>query len=165
MGLKISELVPKREIKIDDLANKKIAVDASQMLYQFISSIRQPDGTPLMDSQGRVTSHLVGIFSRVSNLIMKVLKLCFVFDGKAPELKLEEQRNRASRKRAAEHKRQLALDEGDTESALKYSKQTSRLNWEMIDEAKELISAMGLPGNLDEAIRAGIIPIIYIITP
>jgi flap endonuclease-1 len=145
MGLKISELVPKHEIKIEDLASKKIAVDASQMLYQFISSIRQPDGTPLMDSQGRVTSHLVGIFSRVSNLIMKDLKLCFVFDGKPPELKLEEQRNRASRKRVAEDKRQIALDEGDMESALKYSKQASRLNWEMVDEAKELISAMGLP--------------------
>ncbi|MEM4244980.1 MAG: flap endonuclease-1 [Candidatus Nanoarchaeia archaeon] len=145
MGLKISELIPKRDIKIEDLAKKKIAVDASQMLYQFLSSIRQPDGTPLMDSQGRVTSHLVGIFSRVSNLITKDLKLCFVFDGKPPSLKLEEQESRSLRKKVAEEKRQLALEEGDIDSALKYSKQSSRLDWEMVGEAKELISAMGLP--------------------
>lgn len=145
MGLKISELIPRKDIKIEDLANKKIAVDASQMLYQFLSSIRQPDGTPLMDSHGRVTSHLVGIFSRVSNLINKDIKLCFVFDGKPPDLKLEEQENRASRKRAAEEKMYKALEEEDVDAALKYSKQTSRLNWEMVKEAKELISAMGLP--------------------
>lgn len=145
MGLKISELIPKKDIKFEDLANKKIAVDASQMLYQFLSSIRQQDGTPLMDSQGRVTSHLVGIYSRVSNLIMKDIKLCFVFDGKPPSLKVEEQESRASRKRAAEEKMHRALEEEDIEAALKYSKQTSRLNWEMVREAKELISAMGLP--------------------
>lgn len=145
MGLKISELIPRGDIKFEDLANKKIAVDASQMLYQFLSSIRQPDGTPLMDSHGRVTSHLVGIFSRVSNLINKDIRLCFVFDGKPPELKLEEQESRSSRKKIADEKRQLALEEGDIDSALKYSKQSSRLNWEMVREAKELISAMGLP--------------------
>ncbi len=145
MGLKISELVPKRDVKFEELANKKIAVDASQMLYQFLSSIRQQDGTPLMDSKGRVTSHLVGIFSRVSNLIMKDLKLCFVFDGKPPLLKLEEQESRASRKKIAEEKMYKALEEEDVQAALKYSKQTSRLNWEMVEEAKELISAMGLP--------------------
>ncbi len=145
MGLKISELIPKKEIKFEELSNKKIAVDASQMLYQFLSSIRQRDGTPLMDSKGRVTSHLVGIFSRVTNLISKDIKLCFVFDGKPPSLKLEEQQSRYTRKIAAEEKRQLALEEGDLDSALKYSKQSSRLDWEMVKEAKELISAMGLP--------------------
>ncbi len=145
MGLKISELIPKKEIKFEELSNKKIAVDASQMLYQFLSSIRQRDGTPLMDSKGRVTSHLVGIFSRVTNLISKDIKLCFVFDGKPPSLKLEEQQSRYTRKIAAEEKRQIALEEGDLDSALKYSKQSSRLGWEMVKEAKELISAMGLP--------------------
>lgn len=145
MGLKISELIPKREVKFEELYNKKIAVDASQMLYQFLSSIRQRDGTPLMDSQGRVTSHLVGIFSRVSNLMSKDIKLCFVFDGKSPKLKFAEQQNRYSKKLVAEEKRQVALEEGDIDSALKYSKQSSRVNWEMVKEAKDLISALGLP--------------------
>jgi len=36
------------------------AIDAFNTLYQFLSIIRQKDGTPLMDRQGRVTSHLSG---------------------------------------------------------------------------------------------------------
>lgn len=145
MGLKISELIPKREITWYDLANKKIAIDASQMLYQFVSSIRQPDGTPLMDSQGNVTSHLVGIFSRVSNLMRKNIKLCFVFDGKPPVLKIKEQEERALRKRIAAEKLEKAKEEEDYEAIQKYSKQTVRLSRDMINEAKELLKLMGLP--------------------
>ncbi|MDP2906310.1 MAG: flap structure-specific endonuclease, partial [Nanoarchaeota archaeon] len=145
MGLKISDLVPKKEVTWEELANKKIAVDASQMIYQFVSSIRQPDGTPLMDSKGNVTSHLVGIFSRVSNLMSKNINLCFVFDGKPPLLKIKEQENRALRKRIAAEKLEQAKEEEDYEAVQKYSKQTSRLTREMIDEAKELLNLMGMP--------------------
>ena len=75
MGVNLSSLVPKKEISFEELSNKKIAVDASQMLYQFLSSIRQPDGTPLSDSKGRTTSHLVGLSTRIPNLISRGLKL------------------------------------------------------------------------------------------
>lgn len=145
MGLKISDLVPKKEIGWHDLANKKIAVDSSQMIYQFATSIRQRDGSPLMDSQGNVTSHLVGIFSRVSNLINKNIKLCFVFDGKPPLLKIKEQERRALRKRLAAEKLEKAREEEDYEAVQKYSKQTVSLTTTMVDEAKELIRYMGLP--------------------
>lgn len=145
MGLKISDLVPKKEITWEELANKRVAVDASQMIYQFASSIRQKDGTSLMDSQGNITSHLVGIFSRVSNLINKKIKLCFVFDGKPPLLKIKEQENRALRKRIAAEKLERAKEEEDYEAVQKYSKQTVRLNREMMEESKELLKYMGLP--------------------
>src|SRR3989338_8823467 len=114
MGLKISELVPKKDLDWDALKSKKVAVDASQMLYQFLASIRQPDGTPLMDSQGRVTSHLMGLSSRIPNLMLRGLKLIFVFDGKPPLLKVHEQEARAHRKRLAEEKLYEATQEDDT---------------------------------------------------
>ena len=145
MGLKISDIVPRREITFEELSGKIIAVDTSQMLYQFLSSIRQPDGTPLMDSQGRVTSHLVGIFSRISNLLGKGIKPCFVFDGKPPEIKHRELAERKERKKEAEEKLEEAREEEDEEAALKYAKQSTRLNDEMINEAKKLLEAMGLP--------------------
>jgi len=145
MGLKITDLVPKKEIKWEDLANKKIAVDASQMIYQFASSIRQRDGTPLMDSEGNVTSHLVGIFSRVSNLMKKNIKLCFVFDGKPPLLKIKEHEKRALRKRIATEKLEKAKEEKDIEQMQKYSKQTVRLTRDMVEESKKLIEYLGLP--------------------
>jgi len=145
MGLKIAELVPRKEITWQDLANKKIAVDASQMIYQFASSIRQRDGTPLMDSHDNITSHLVGIFSRVANLMSKNIKLCFVFDGKPPVLKIKEQEERALRKRIAAERLEKAKEEEDYEAVQKYSKQTVRLTRDMVNESKELLKYMGVP--------------------
>ena len=145
MGLQIGSLVPKKEISFKDLENKVIAIDASQMLYQFLSSIRQPDGTPLMDSNESITSHLQGILTRVTNLMSQNIKLCFVFDGKAPLLKIKEQEEREYRKQLAEKKFQEAEEEQDQESMLKYSKQSIRLKKEMIDESKEVIQYFGLP--------------------
>src|SRR3989338_10334419 len=124
MGLQITELVPKKEISFKDLQNKKIAIDSSQMLYQFLSSIRQQDGTPLMDSKQRITSHLQGIITRVTNLMSKKIKLAFVFDGKPPLLKVKEQEEREYRKQIAEEKLEKAKEEGNEELMLKYSKQT-----------------------------------------
>lgn len=145
MGLQISELVPKKEISFRDLENKKIAIDSYQMLYQFLSSIRQQDGTPLMDSKKRITSHLQGIITRVTNLMSQNIKLCFIFDGKAPLLKVKEQEEREYRKQLAEEKFQDAKEEHDEKLMLRYSKQSIRLNREMIEESKELIKYLGLP--------------------
>ncbi len=145
MGLQISELVPKKQISFKDLENKKIAIDASQMLYQFLSSIRQQDGTPLMDSKQRITSHLQGIITRVTNLMAQNVKLYFIFDGKAPLLKVKEQEEREYRKQIAEEKFKEAKEEQNEELMLRYSKQSIRVNNEMIQESKELIQALGLP--------------------
>src|SRR3989338_9149296 len=145
MGVKLSEIIPKKEISFDDLNNKKIAVDFSNAAFQFLSSIRQKDGTPLMDSQGRITSHLQGIFSRFSNLMQRNIQLAVVFDGKPPLLKLKTQEEREHRKQIAEKKLKEAMEEEDVEAVLKYSKQTTRLSREILDESKELIEAMGMP--------------------
>ena len=89
MGVKLRELLSRKEIEFDDLKGKKVAVDASNMLYQFLTSIRQPDGSLLTDKDGNVTSHLVGIFSRFTNLMSKGIELCVLFDGKPPLLKIK----------------------------------------------------------------------------
>lgn len=145
MGVKLTELFPKSEINYDLLKGKKIVVDASNVLYQFVSSIRQRDGTPLMDSKNRITSHLVGIFTRFSNLINKGIKLAVVFDGKPPLLKIKEQERRAFLKETAMEKFEEAKQEEDIASMYKYSKQATKLSREMFDESKELIKAMGIP--------------------
>src|SRR3990167_9912519 len=102
MGVNLGEVIPKKEIRIESLRGKKIAIDASQTFYQFLSSIRQPDGTPLKDSNENITSHLMGISTRIPNLIEKGLKVCFIFDGKPPALKIYESEQRESRKKLAE---------------------------------------------------------------
>jgi len=145
MGVKLVDIIEKKQIQIEELSHKSFAVDSSNILYQFLSSIRQADGTPLMDSAGNITSHLVGLSSRISNLMAKNLKLCFVFDGKSPKLKFDERQQREQRKKAAEKKFLDAKEQSDITSMHKYSMQTTRLTPEIVKESKELISAFGLP--------------------
>jgi flap endonuclease-1 len=147
MGVKFGDLVIdcKRNLKLESLQGKKVAVDAFNVLYQFVASIRQRDGTPLMDSRGNVTSHLQGLFSRNINLLEKGIKLVYVFDGVAPELKKKTAKIRRERKEQAGEKYEKAVLDDDDEAVSKYSKQMLRLTSEMIEESKELVKAMGIP--------------------
>ncbi len=145
MGVAITELLIKEETDLDFFTNKKIAIDASLFLYQFLSSIRQMDGTPLMDSKGNITSHLVGITSRVSKLMQKNIKVAFVFDGKAPELKKLEQMRRRELKKEAEAKYKIAVEKEDLADMKKFASRTSKLTSEMIKESKDLLEAFGIP--------------------
>ncbi|MBI5798221.1 flap endonuclease-1 [Candidatus Woesearchaeota archaeon] len=145
MGVKISALVDKRNLKWEELEGKTLAVDASNIIFQFLSSIRQADGTPLMDNEGNVTSHLVGLFSRVPNMMQKGITPVFVFDGEAPALKSKVHAiRRAAKEKARERYTEAVLDE-DVETAGMYAKQFSSVNSTMFEESKELLEAMGLP--------------------
>lgn len=145
MGTNLKDLIIMKEIKIEDLKGKTVIVDSFNILYQFITTIRQRDGTPLKDSSGNVTSHLTGLFSRTTKLMKIGIKPGFAFDGKPPELKTQERIRRMELKKEAEEKYEKAAKTKDTEEMKKYAARTSRLTKEMIEESKELISALGLP--------------------
>src|SRR5271169_5664137 len=81
MAVDLSKLVSKRRLAFDELNGKTIAIDAYNVIYQFLSIIRQPDGTPLMDSHGNITSHLSGLFYRTMDLLDYGIKPIYVFDG------------------------------------------------------------------------------------
>lgn len=144
MGIQIAEIIPRKEIELPDMKEKIIAVDAFNTLYQFLTTIRQADGTPLMDSKGRITSHLSGIFYRNINLLQEGIKLIYVFDGKPPELKFKEIQKRKEQKDIAREKLEKAKEEGDTEAMHKYSQQTVKITDEIIEESKKLLEAMGI---------------------
>ena len=78
MGLNIKDIVIRKELDVKELSKKTVCVDAFNMLYQFLSTVRQIDGTPLMDNQKRITSHLSGIFYRNVSLISNGIKLIYV---------------------------------------------------------------------------------------
>src|SRR5713101_2919490 len=87
MGSQIGVLIERERISLDNLSGKLVAVDAFNALYQFLSIIRLRDGTPLKDQDGRVTSHLSGLFYRTINLLEHGMRPVYVFDGKPPRLK------------------------------------------------------------------------------
>jgi flap endonuclease-1 len=147
VGVQLKELVaPVRvELELENLSGKVVALDAYNALYQFLATIRQPDGTPLMDAMGRVTSHLNGLFYRTINLLEKGIKPVYVFDGKPPELKAAELERRMKVREEAERKYVEALERGELEEARLYAQQASRLSTSMVDDAKKLLDAIGVP--------------------
>ncbi len=144
MGLQIGDIVPRKEIGFSELKRKVVAVDALNAIYQFLSSIRQPDGTPLMDSKRRVTSHLSGLFYRNIALLSEGIKLIYVFDGEYHHLKGRTHEIRQEAKDIAKEKYEKAVEEEDIESMGKYSRSLTKLTAEMIAESKELLEAMGI---------------------
>lgn len=145
MGVDISDLVVKHQTTLKEHSGSTFSVDAYNILYQFLSSIRQPDGTPLMDRKGRVTSHLSGIFYRTINMLDSGVRPVYVFDGKPTELKNRTIEERKLAKEKARIELSRAMEEGDTERARSLSSRISYVNSEIVAETKELLSVMGLP--------------------
>jgi DNA excision repair protein ERCC-5 len=88
-----------RPIKIETLNKKRLAVDASIWIYQFLKAVRDKEGNQLRNS------HVVGFFRRVCKLLFIGIKPIFVFDGGAPILKRQ---TINSRKRRREGRREDA---------------------------------------------------------
>jgi flap endonuclease-1 len=145
LGVNLRGLVPIENVKLEDLSGKTIAIDAYNALYQFLAIIRQPDGTPLRDNSGRVTSHLSGLFYRTSNLIEMGIKPVYVFDGAPPVLKRAEiERRRQVKVEAAVHY-EKAVARGDMVKARMLAQATTSMKDYMEGDSKRLLGLMGLP--------------------
>jgi len=147
LGIDLSPILGdiKREITLDSLNNKKLAIDGYNALYQFITIIRGEDGTPLTDSSGRITSHLSGLFYRTVNFLEKGIKPVYVFDGKPPELKAKEISTRMAIRNSAMKMYEEAKEREDKELMRRYSVQAATLKSYMVDDARRLLELMGVP--------------------
>ncbi|MEE9237489.1 MAG: flap endonuclease-1 [Thermoplasmata archaeon] len=145
MGVNLGGLVTHEVRLLEDFRGRAIAIDAYNALYQFLSIIRQPDGTPLMDRTGRVTSHLSGLFYRTSNILREGVLPVYVFDGAPHPLKRGVLEGRMRVRRRAEKEWKEAVREGDLETARTKAQQTALLTEEMIKSSTELLGLMGVP--------------------
>ncbi|MFH1444988.1 MAG: flap endonuclease-1 [Nanoarchaeota archaeon] len=145
MGVSLSVLVEGKEIELADLNGRTIYLDASNIMYQFLSSIRDRfTGEPLRDSHGNVTSHLSGLLYRTARMIESGIDPIYVFDGKPPEFKSSTIEKRVKIREDAKEKWKDAVEEKDIEKIRKYSQAAIRLTSHMIEEAKTLLSSMGV---------------------
>jgi flap endonuclease-1 len=145
LGVNLRVLIPKTKVDFKSLSGKSVAIDAYNTLYQFLAIIRQPDGTPLKDRSGRITSHLSGLLYRTANLVEMEIKVAYVFDGVPPALKEVEIKRRAKVKAEALVKYERALKEGKVEEARSYAQMTSRLKDYMAEDSKRLLTELGVP--------------------
>lgn len=146
MGVNLTPIIVRRPLSLEGLRWKSFAVDANQMLYQFLALIRKPDGTFFTDARGNVTSHLIGFAFRVTRLLCDYnMRLIFVFDGRPALLKLRELNERKLRRERALMEWRMAIKEGRLAEAFSKAVSSTRLTSTMVEDTKTLLSAMGLP--------------------
>jgi len=146
MGVALRDIIAEYKTPVTWEALPGIAaIDANNTLYQFLTIIRQPDGTPLMDRHGRVTSHLSGILFRIANFMEKGIKPVFVFDGKPTTLKQATIDERRKLRDTAGAKWKEAVERGDDEEAYKQARSSTRVDETITSTAKELLRLMGIP--------------------
>ncbi|XP_062501836.1 flap endonuclease 1-like [Corticium candelabrum] len=124
---------------------RKVAIDASMSIYQFLIAVRQDGGVALTSDNGETTSHLMGMFYRTIRMVENGIKPVYVFDGKPPQLKSGELAKRLERREEAQKALEKAQDEGDQENVEKYQRRMVKATRQHADECKYLLSLMGVP--------------------
>jgi len=146
MGVLLTPIVVRHPTTLNALRGRTIAVDGNLELYQFLSVMRTRDGRPLEDSKGRITSHLNGLAFRTTRLIADYdIRPVVVFDGPPPELKRQEIQKRREAREKSQREYEAAIAAGDTATAWSKAVMTSRLTRPMVEEAKTLLTLLGIP--------------------
>lgn len=133
------------EHAIKEYFGRRVAIDASMSIYQFLIAVRSADGGNLVNEAGETTSHLMGLFYRTLRMLENGIKPVYVFDGKPPELKAGELARRGERRGAAERGHAEATETGDTASVDKFARRSVKVTPKHNDECKELLQLMGVP--------------------
>ncbi|KAI0769985.1 PIN domain-like protein [Fomes fomentarius] len=152
MGIKgltalLAEHAPKafQEHEIKTLFGRKVAIDASMSIYQFLIAVRQKDGELLTNDAGETTSHLMGFFYRTIRMVENGIKPAYVFDGKPPELKAGVLSKRFERREEAKEEGEEAKETGTTEDMDRFSRRTVKVTREHNEECRKLLGLMGIP--------------------
>ncbi len=145
MGTPIGEALAKTKIELSSLNGRTVGIDAFNVLYQFLSSIRGDDGNPLMDSKGRITSHLSGLYYRTANWMMLGIRPVYVFDGPPHALKERTREMRREIRDTAVSELKAAQESEDVEQIQKTKGAAVKLTSEIIEDAKQLVQLMGVP--------------------
>ncbi len=133
-----------KENEIKNYFGRKIAIDASMCIYQFLIAVRQ-DGNALANEEGETTSHLMGMFYRTIRLMENGIKPIYVFDGKPPVLKGGELAKRMERRAEAQENLDKATETGDSENMEKFSRRLVKVTKEHGEECRKLLTLMGVP--------------------
>ncbi|KAF8799397.1 PIN domain-like protein [Phlegmacium glaucopus] len=134
-----------REHDIKTLFGRKVAIDASMSIYQFLIAVRQKDGEMLTNDAGETTSHLMGFFYRTIRIVENGIKPAYVFDGKPPDMKKGVLSKRFERREEAKEEGEEAKETGTAEDLEKFSRRTVKVTREHNEECRRLLKLMGIP--------------------
>lgn len=124
------------------LSGKKVAIDASLFMYKMLINMRTTSNAYFTNKDGKVISHITGIFYKTSNYLAVNITPIYVFDGKPPQNKQDvlDKRN-AKVTNAKESMENITLTEEEKNNL---EKKTVRLTKEYINDIKQLLDLMGV---------------------
>ncbi|KAK9823030.1 hypothetical protein WJX81_001004 [Elliptochloris bilobata] len=134
-----------REQAFDNYFGRRIAVDASMHIYQFLVVVGRTGEQGLTSEAGDDTSHLQGMFYRTAKMLEAGIKPVYVFDGKPPAMKKQELAKRTERRDEATEALEEAKETGGEADVAKYSKRTVRVTQQHNEECRRLLRLMGVP--------------------
>ncbi|EQD79452.1 flap endonuclease-1, partial [mine drainage metagenome] len=140
-----SGIVARHPTTLKEQKGSVVAIDAYNIIYQFLSNIRQPDGTPLMDSSGKITSHISGLFYRTVTFMDNAIRPVYVFDGKPSNLKDQTIAERKLMREKHIAELEQARELGEEERVRSLSSRINYITREIIDESVHLLKLMGTP--------------------
>ncbi|XP_003397050.3 flap endonuclease 1 isoform X1 [Bombus terrestris] len=142
----IADIAPSaiKEQELKHYFGRKVAIDASMCLYQFLIAVRS-DGAQLTSVHGETTSHLMGTFYRTIRLVEQGIKPVYVFDGKPPDLKGGELAKRDERRDETQKLLQAAEEAGNAKDIEKFNRRLVKVTKEHALETKQLLQLMGIP--------------------
>ncbi len=146
MGVMLTPILKREQTSLKALKGASFAIDASIEIHQFLALIRKRDGSLFTDSQGRVTSHLIGLLTRTGRLIADFdMKPVFVFDGKPNPLKGKTIQMRREARKKAETEYVEAVSKKDYAKAWSKAVMTGRVTGSVLDDSKRMLTLMGIP--------------------
>ena len=140
-----------KEREMENLNDRKVAIDASMAIYQFLVAVRATgqgaggQSAQLTNEAGEVTSHIQGMFNRTIKMMETGVKPLYVFDGKPPQMKGGELAKRLAKRDKATADLAAATEAGDGGDMDKYSRRLVHATRQHSNECKELLSLMGVP--------------------
>ena len=147
MGIKsLTQLIKQKSpdsiqhVNLYTLKDKKVAIDTSILLYKSLINVRY-NGDYLRNKDGKIISHIQGIYTKTVQYLSLGIIPIYIFDGKPPPEKKEciQERN----KKAQECKEKMELTDNIQEKQ-NLEKGTVRIKKEYIDDLKQLFNHMGV---------------------
>lgn len=138
-----------REVELKSLQGRKLGVDASMQIYQFMIAVRSggpnQSATMLTNADGETTSHIQGMFNRTIRFLTEGIKPAYIFDGKPPQIKSGELQKRRQKREKAQADLEKATEEGNVEEQDKHSKRLVRAGHKENQDCQRLLQLMGVP--------------------
>jgi len=146
----LSEEAPSaiKEVDFAALTGRKVAIDASMAMYQFLVAVRAGGSGQQMNltnAEGEVTSHIQGMFNRTIKMMETGIKPVYIFDGKPPQLKGDELAKRTAKRVKAEADLAAAKEAGATEDVDRFNRRLVKVGRSHNEDCKQLLRLMGIP--------------------